>query len=61
MKLKGRPTTNYPQNISIKFIVGDAMYEKLNFCVRVLHINKSEVIRETITEIYNVLRMSELK
>lgn len=51
MKLKVRPTTNYPKNISIKFRVDDAMHEKFNFCVRVLHINNSEVIRVAITEI----------
>ena len=37
------------------------MYEKLIFCARVLHKNKSEVIREAITESCNILIMSELK
>ena len=50
MKPKGRSITSSKKNISIKFSVDDTMYEKLIFCARVLHKNKSEVIREAITE-----------
>lgn len=54
MNKRGRPTDS-KKNISIKIRVDLDTYKKLEFCASVLHLSKSEIIRQAILQMHNTV------
>jgi len=50
----GRPTEN-PKEYIIKFRVDKETQMKLDFCTRILELNRSETIRSSISNLYDQL------
>lgn len=52
---KGRPTDD-PKTLSTRIRLSEEDIERLNFCVHVTGMKKSEIIRQGIKEVYDRLK-----
>lgn len=55
MSPKGRPTDD-PKTLSTRIRLSEEDIERLNFCVHVTGMKKSEIIRQGIKEVYDRLK-----
>ncbi len=53
-KKMGRPTSN-PKNEELKIRISKEDKEKLEYCIKKSNKNKSEIVREGISKVYNEL------
>ena len=55
MSPKGRPT-NEPKTLNTRIRLSDEVVQRLEYCVQITGLKKSEIIRQGIREVYERLK-----